>query len=208
MTEPVHVTLVERTGRTPRGFRVDRVLGSVSHADLARLYGESHVVLKLSRVEGMYGPPLEGFHMGATTVTTAVTGHEEYVEHGWNGLVVDWDDPHGTARQLDLLAQDRRLLHFLRTNALATAASWPSWQQAGTFMAAALSAIRRAPATEASGVTQLLADARVALELQRRQADERHRLNRLARPARAVKRVPGVERALRVRHALRQRARS
>ena len=73
------------------------------------------MVLKLSRVEGMYGPPLEGFHMGATCVTTPVTGHEEYVEHGWNGLVVDWDDARGTARQLDLLARDRRLLHFLRT---------------------------------------------------------------------------------------------
>ena len=71
-------------------------------------------MLKLSRVEGMFGPPLEGFHMGATCVVTAVTGHEEYVEHGVNGLVVDWDDPRGTARALDLLARDRALLHCLR----------------------------------------------------------------------------------------------
>ena len=54
-------------------------------------------MLKLSRVEGMFGPPLEGFHMGATCVVTAVTGHEEYVEHGENGLVVEWDDPAGSA---------------------------------------------------------------------------------------------------------------
>ena len=45
--------------------------------------------------------------MGATCVTTAVTGHDEYVEHGRNALVVDWDDLRGTARQLDLLARDR-----------------------------------------------------------------------------------------------------
>ncbi len=50
------------------------------------------VVLKLSSVEGMFGPPLEGFHRGATCVVTPVTGHEEYVEHGWNGLLTDWDD--------------------------------------------------------------------------------------------------------------------
>ena len=40
----------------------------------------------------MFGPPLEGFHQGATCVTTEVTGHEEYVEHGYNALVCDWDD--------------------------------------------------------------------------------------------------------------------
>ena len=51
----------------------------------------------------------------------------------------------GTARQLDLLARDRKLLHFLRTNALETARAWPSWEQSSQFMAAALLAIRREP---------------------------------------------------------------
>ena len=103
------------------------------------------MVLKLSRIEGMFGPPLEGFHCGATCVVTPVTGHDEYVVHGWNGLVTEWDDVRGTARLLDLLARDRRYLHFLRANALETAQSWPSWEQSSTFMAAALSAIRRSP---------------------------------------------------------------
>ena len=96
------------------------------------------MLVKLSRVEGMYGPPLEAFHMGATCVTTEVTGHEEYVEHGVNALVCDWDDPRGTARQLDLLARDRVLLHRLRLGALDTARTWPTWEQAGEFMAGAL----------------------------------------------------------------------
>src|SRR5204862_427228 len=80
----------------------------------------------------------EGFHKGATCVVTAVTGHEEYVEHGENGLVVDWDDPRGDSRSLDLLARDHALLHRLRWGALATARGWPSWEQQGTVMAAAL----------------------------------------------------------------------
>ena len=96
------------------------------------------MVLKLSRVEGMFGPPLEGFHMGATCVTTAVTGHEEYIEHGRNALRGGLGRPPGTARQLDLLARDRRLLHGLRCNALATARGWPGWDQAAQFMALAL----------------------------------------------------------------------
>ncbi|HEX7292240.1 MAG TPA: glycosyltransferase family 4 protein [Conexibacter sp.] len=200
MTEPRHLTLVTGAREAVPGKAPDAIVGPLSQQQMASLYAESDVVLKLSRVEGMYGPPLEGFHMGATCVTTPVTGHEEYVEHGWNGLVVDWDDAAGTARALDLLARDRRLLHFLRTNALATARAWPSWEQAGTFMAAALSAIQRAPALADGGARQLMADACVQLEHDRALAKEHIELRRAARLARVIKRVPGVELALRARH--------
>ena len=116
----------------------DEIVGPLSHREMSELYERTDVVLKLSSVEGMFGPPLEGFHRGATCVVTPVTGHDEYVEHGWNGMLVDWEDLLGTARQLDLLARDRELLHFLRTNALETARAWPSWEQSSQFMAAAL----------------------------------------------------------------------
>jgi glycosyltransferase involved in cell wall biosynthesis len=138
MNEERVVTLVtpDRESDIPPG--ADHVIRAVPHAEMARLYAEHDVVLKLSRVEGMFGPPLEGFHMGATCVVGPVTGHEEYVRHGVNGLVVDWDDPRGTARALDLLARDRAYLHQLRVGALATARAWPSWEQSGAFMALAL----------------------------------------------------------------------
>jgi O-antigen biosynthesis protein len=138
MTRERTVTLVtpDRDGDIPPG--ADTVVRAVPHAEMARLYAEHDVVLKLSRVEGMFGPPLEGFHMGATCVVTPVTGHDEYVRHDVNGLVVDWDDERGTARALDLLAADRALLHRLRLGALATARAWPSWEQSGALMALAL----------------------------------------------------------------------
>jgi glycosyltransferase involved in cell wall biosynthesis len=202
MTEPRHLTVV--TGAREglgRGVEPDAVVGPLAQREMAQLYAQTDVVLKLSRVEGMYGPPLEGFHMGATCVTTPVTGHEEYVEHGWNGLLVDWDDPRGAARQLDLLARDRRLLHFLRANALATARSWPSSQQAGTFMAAAVAAIGRTPAPSHAGARQLLADARVQLEHHRRAVQERNELRRFARLYRALRRQPGIRHLLRLRHS-------
>ena len=114
---------------------------------MADVYARHDVVLKLSRVEGMFGPPLEGFHRGATCVVTPVTGHDEYVEHGVNGLVVDWDDERGTARALDLLARDDALLHLLRTNALATARVVAVVAPAAQLMALALRRIaaRRRP---------------------------------------------------------------
>jgi glycosyltransferase involved in cell wall biosynthesis len=166
MREPHRVTVVSGERGALTGLDADELLGPLSHREMAALYERTDVVLKLSKVEGMFGPPLEGFHRGATCVVTPVTGHEEYVEHGWNGLLTDWDDPRGTARQLDLLARDRELLHFLRTNALETARAWPSWGQSTQFMAAALAAIRREPPpTGTASASRLLADLRGGLEI-------------------------------------------
>ncbi|MGP0101458.1 MAG: glycosyltransferase family 4 protein [Solirubrobacteraceae bacterium] len=165
MREPRHVTVVCGDRGALGDVVADEIVGPLSHREMADLYERTDVVLKLSSVEGMFGPPLEGFHRGATCVVTPVTGHEEYVEHGWNGMLTDWDDLRGTARQLDLLARDRELLHFLRTNALETARAWPSWEQSSQFMAGALLAIHREPqAAAAAGAARLLADLRAGLE--------------------------------------------
>jgi O-antigen biosynthesis protein len=152
-----HVTVVAGDGSGAGLDGVDRAVGPVSQHELARLYAETDVVLKLSRVEGMFGPPLEGFHKGATCVVTPVTGHDEYVVHRENGLVVDWDDALGAARALDLLATDRALLHRLRCGALATARAWPSWEQQSQVMAAALTALAREPALASPYVGRRLA---------------------------------------------------
>jgi glycosyltransferase involved in cell wall biosynthesis len=174
---PNHVTLVvgDREAIPSRGF--NRVVGPLPQRELSQLYAETDVLLKLSRVEGMFGPPLEAFHRGATCVVTPVTGHDEYVEHGWNGMVLDWDDPTGTARMLDLLARDRRLLHFLRSNALDTARLWPSTRQSSEVMAAVLQAIVARPATgrRETGL-RLASDVRIGVERYRLELRERDEL--------------------------------
>jgi O-antigen biosynthesis protein len=165
MHEPHTVTLVSADREAARGAAADRVAGPLTPAQMAAEYERHDVVLKLSRVEGMFGPPLEGFHRGATCVVTPVTGHDEYVEHGVNGLVVHWDDERGTARALDLLAADPDYLHLLRTNALATARAWPSWHQQAQLMALALRGIAAAPSPDPTASARgLAADARLAME--------------------------------------------
>jgi O-antigen biosynthesis protein len=194
MREPHRLTVVTpyREGLVANG--ADRVVGPITQRELATLYAESDVLVKLSRVEGMYGPPLEAFHMGATCVTTEVTGHEEYVEHGVNALVCDWDDPRGTSRQLDLLARDRVLLHRLRLGALETARAWPTWEQAGQFMAGALHAIKRDPPPDANAALgRLLADVRAGIEEQRHIAAHR---DLLAWKVRRYERLPVLRHAL------------
>jgi len=197
MRERHHLTVVcgDRVGLGD--VRADRILGPLTMAEMAALYGEVDVLLKLSSVEGMYGPPLEAFHRGATCVTTAVTGHEEYVEHGWNALICDWDDPNGTARALDLLAHDRRLLTFLRANALHTARGWPDWHQQGAMMALALRRIRDAPSPGgADAARALLSDLSGGVHLYAARIEER---NQIADALKGLRAHPVMNWARRVR---------
>jgi glycosyltransferase involved in cell wall biosynthesis len=188
MQEPHHVTVVSPGGEIPEG--ADVRVGPLSQADLALAYAQTDVVLKLSRVEGMFGPPLEAMHRGATCVVTAVTGHDEYVEHGENGLVVEWDDVRGTSRALDLLARDRMLLHRLRWGAVATARGWPSWDQQATVMAAALREVARREPLPAGGFdARMVAEVRGGVEAHALVVAERDRLLWRLRPVDAAQRA-------------------
>jgi glycosyltransferase involved in cell wall biosynthesis len=187
MREPHRLTVVCGDREGLGEVSADRVVGPLTPDEMAALYGESDVLLKLSSVEGMFGPPLEAFHRGATCVTTPVTGHDEYVEHGWNALICDWDDLNGTARALDLLARDRELLNFLRSNALHTARGWPDWRQQGALMALALRRIHSAPAPGGAGAARALtSDLASGMHLYSAHIQQR---NEFAGQARAVARL-------------------
>ena len=165
MDEPHRLTLVcpNRAGLAPEDAAL--AIGPLTGPEMAQAYADADVLVKLSRVEGMYGPPLEAFHRGATCVTTEVTGHGEYIRHGANALVVDWDDHVGTAAQLDLLARDRDLLMKLRTGALETARAWPDWKASSNEMARALSAIVTSPPPDqAAGLPEMITNIRIGLE--------------------------------------------
>ena len=105
----------------------DRVISRVPIDQIPSIYRSCDVLLKLSRVEGMYGPPLEMFHCGGTVITNDVTGSDEYVRHGINGLVVPTGDYAAATIALRQLGDDPDLLAGLRLGAQHTAMGWPSW---------------------------------------------------------------------------------
>lgn len=110
---------------------VTRVISRIPADRTAEVYRSCDVLLKLSQVEGMYGPPLEMFHCGGTAITNDVTGHDEYVRDGINGLVVPTDDLAAAAAAVASLAEDRELLERLRAGAVATSQAWHDWDAAG-----------------------------------------------------------------------------
>lgn len=145
MDEPAEVTLLALDPDAGAGLAVDRVVGALEPHEVADLYAETDVLVKLSRVESVGMPPLEAMHAGVPSIVTPFTGHEEYLAHGVNGVLVPFDDLPGVTRWLDLLARDRELLERLSGGASETAAAWPSPAETGEAFAEALAAIVASP---------------------------------------------------------------
>ena len=108
---------------------VDRVFSRVPPKDCAKIYRSCDVIVKLSYVEGMFGPPLEMFHCGGTAIVYDVTGHDEYIVHGKNGLVAKTDDDDKVVEYINQLKEDNEYLAKLKKEAIETADNWVSWEE-------------------------------------------------------------------------------
>jgi glycosyltransferase involved in cell wall biosynthesis len=126
---------------------VDRVFSRVSILETPAIYRSCDVLLKLSYVEGMFGPPLEIFHCGGTAIVYKVTGHDEYIVHDQNSLVADRDDREAVVRYLQLLKADPATLARLKEGALRTAGNWPDWEHCTHDFEKALQSIALDPPT-------------------------------------------------------------
>jgi hypothetical protein len=127
---------------------VDRVFPQVPIHETPAVYRSCDLLLKLSYVEGMFGPPLEIFHCGGTALVYDVTGHDEYIDHDRNSYVVARDDEEEVVRLLRHLKETPGELERLKQGAAQTAASWPDWEECSDAFEKALLAIAdRRPAS-------------------------------------------------------------
>jgi hypothetical protein len=122
---------------------VDRVFSRVPAYECGPIYRSCDVLVKLSYIEGMFGPPLEMFHCGGTAVVYDVTGHDEYMSPE-NAVIVPSGDEDAVIAALNRLKRDPALVSRLMDNARITAADWPSWDQASAKFLDALERIRAA----------------------------------------------------------------
>ncbi len=107
---------------------VDKVFSRVPPKDCAKIYRSCDVIVKLSYIEGMFGPPLEMFHCGGTSIVYDVTGHDEYIIHEKNGLVAKTDDDDKVIEYINKL-KDEKYLKKLKKEAIETAKNWVSWEE-------------------------------------------------------------------------------
>lgn len=106
---------------------VERVISNVPASQVGEIYRQCDYLVKLSYVEGMFGPPLEMFHCGGTAIAYAVSGHDEYMVNDFNSLIRQPGDEIGIWEAIHSLENDKELLKRLKFNALATASIWPDW---------------------------------------------------------------------------------
>lgn len=112
---------------------IDRVFSKVPIEETPQIYRSCDVIVKLSYVEGMFGPPLEMFHCGGTAITYDVTGYDEYIEHGMNALVAVRDDDKKVMEYLNQLKREPDYLRKLKEGALHTANQWDSWERSSAL---------------------------------------------------------------------------
>ncbi|WP_417909395.1 glycosyltransferase family 4 protein [Candidatus Electronema sp. PJ] len=117
---------------------VDRVFSQIPIHETPAVYRSCDLVLKLSYVEGMFGPPLEMFHCGGTALVYDVTGHDEYIVHDQNSYVVAKDNEQEVVRLLQHLKDNPQELARLKQGAAETAAAWPDWEICSTQFEQAL----------------------------------------------------------------------
>lgn len=122
--EDVEVWCVSSLGKPLSGWRCDRFFEQVPMNDMRRIYSSCDILLKLSRVEGFFGPPIEMMACGGAVVVGRVTGYDEYIEDGVNALVVDPSDTHQATAAVRQLIQDPDLRARLIEAGAATARKW------------------------------------------------------------------------------------
>lgn len=111
---------------------VSRVFSRVPMNLTPEIYRSCDILVKLSTVEGMFGPPLEIFHCGGTAIVFDVTGHDEYIVDGQNACVVRRGEMDSVVTTLRRLLNDRAELARLQAGALKTAEAWVSWDESSS----------------------------------------------------------------------------
>ena len=117
---------------------IDRVFSRIPLQFTPAVYKSCDLIIKLSYVEGMFGPPLEMFHCGGTCIVYDVTGHDEYVQHKKNGIVVKTDSEQDVVNYLNELRENRNVLANLKEGAIKTAELWPDWSQSSELFEKAI----------------------------------------------------------------------
>ncbi len=128
---------------------VDRVFSRIPIHETPPVYRSCDVLVKLSYIEGMFGPPLEMFHCGGTAIVYDVTGHDEYIVDGENSYVVPKDQEEMVVRLLRKLKNNMAELQRLKQGAIKTAENWVDWEKSSEQFSRALKAV-----TEGTGTSR------------------------------------------------------
>ncbi|MDX8459207.1 glycosyltransferase [Mesorhizobium humile] len=127
------IWVVSSAGQPPQDWRVDRFFEGVEFGKMGEIYSSCDVFLKMSRIEGFFGPPMEAMACGCAVVVGKVTGYDEYIVDGRNALVVDTGDVAAAKDAVRRLLMDEELRAKLIDGGRKTVREW-TWERSFTAM--------------------------------------------------------------------------
>ncbi len=117
----IEVWYVCSSGTPKSSWNFDKIFYSVPFSEMPKIYRSCHLLVKVSAVEGFFGPPLEMMASGGTCLVSNVTGYDEYIEDEVNSLVISIGDVKSGIEKLRRLVLDHSLREKLTKNAANTA---------------------------------------------------------------------------------------
>ncbi|MBS1959517.1 MAG: glycosyltransferase family 4 protein [Bdellovibrionales bacterium] len=106
--DQIEVWQIAGDGYRKKSWNPDRFFSKLSLKEMAPVYRSCDVLIKLSIVEGVFGPPLEMMACGNTALVSQVTGHDEYIVNEENSLSVPCDDIESTRRAIERFIEGGR----------------------------------------------------------------------------------------------------
>ncbi|ACK64983.1 glycosyl transferase family 2 [Rippkaea orientalis PCC 8801] len=110
------VWCVSNQGKPCSDWKIDRFFYQVPFNEMKSIYSSCDILLKLSSVEGFFGPPLEMMACGGVCVVSDVTGYDEYIVNEYNALVVPNGEIELARKAIQRLIDDRDLYRQLQKN--------------------------------------------------------------------------------------------
>lgn len=114
------VWCVSYDGKPKPEWRCDRFFEKVPMEQMRKIYSSCDILLKLSRVEGFFGPPLEMMACGGVPIVAKVTGYDEYIVNGYNALVTEPGNISKTKKLLQKLITNKKLYDKIQFNSQKT----------------------------------------------------------------------------------------
>jgi len=206
------VWFVSSDGSNKAEWRAQRRFARVPFGQMPAIYRSCDILLKLSVVEGFFGPPLEMMACGGAAVVSRVNGHEEYVVDGHNAFTVPLDDENAAVAAVRQLVSDADLRRAFALNGIATAQEFGWERQSPKFEAAVLELLDRIPVCRRGDRAARLAFTELRARVDRVESQTRQlsagssRLSgsRFRRPPGRLSLVPRLVRSIRRRLAASQ----
>lgn len=119
------IWMVSNSGKPKPHWKISKFFENVQFLQMKNIYSSCDVLLKMSLIEGLSGPPLEAMACGCPVVLGHCKGYE-YIIPNWNGVIVPAKDIIAAKKAVLKILFDDSLRNKLIKNGYETAKKW-SW---------------------------------------------------------------------------------